>query len=241
MCNDKSFPAGTVVTSFLQCEEQLARVLKVLPYCPEHEEVWSPILASLLMDACSQLDSLWGHTAWLSECVRKDNKRRDLGIKNYFEYFGEYVKDRWVVFWPDEPVKIQPFQAWDGASEYEPLAWWQAYNQTKHDRLANLNKATLSATTNAIAGLFLAILRCEYCRYAVEAADWLSSSDAVAHNPKAWLDEDSGTVKDTYIVAETKLFAYPVGWCDVTVAEEDLWIGNASWRFRQWFSRYSSE
>ena len=151
---------------------------------------------------------------------------------------------RWVVFWGEDVLQLHPFQEWDGASKYEPLDWWEAYNKLKHDRLANKTKGTLSAAVDAMAGLFLAILSNQYCRYAVEAAGWLSASsasDAVAYNPKPSLGEDSPSVKDNYVAAESLLFAYPVGWSTQPVRIADLWKGNASFRFRHWFEEYSTD
>ena len=241
MSKAASFPAKTVVDSFLYCERMLTDVLSVVPYCDGHKEVWSPVLTTVIMESCSQLDSLWGHTAECSPCVMKTEFR----ITDYFGYLGsgsfpQLLPQRWVVFWADDVIQLYPFRQWDGVPEYEPLDWWQTYNKLKHDRLANKEKATLSTAVDAMAGLFLAILANEYCSYAAEAAGWLSASDAIAYNPKPSLGEDSPSVKDNYVAAESRLFAYPVGWCTQAVKRTDLWQGNASFRFRHWFEGYST-
>lgn len=240
MSKAASFPAKTVVDSFLYCERMLTDVLRVVPYCDGHKEVWSPVLTTVIMESCSQLDSLWGHTAERSPCVTKT----EFNITDYFGYFRSQpltpLPKRWVVFWGEDVIQLHPFQQWDGVSTYEPLDWWQTYNKLKHDRLANKEKATLSAAVDAMAGLFLAILANEYCSYAAEAAGWLSASDAIAYNPKPSLGEDSPSVKDNYVAAESRLFAYPVGWCTQAVKQTDLWQGNASFRFRHWFEEYAT-
>lgn len=241
-----SFPERTVVTSFVSCEEALSRVLRIVPWCPAHETVWSPVLATVIMEACSLLDSLWRYTAWLSPFVREKKKRRSsLKMPDYFDYFANKsltpLGKRWVVFWGEAPTQVRPFQAWDGASSYVDLEWWTAYNKLKHDRLAHQERATLLTAVNATSALFLAILMSEHCRYAVESAGWLTSADAVAFNPKAWLGEDSPSTKDMYVLAESHLFSYPVGWCAATVRATDEWRGNASMKFKHWFSDYSTE
>lgn len=43
-----------------------------------------------------------------------------------------------------------PFSAW---SENNPLEWYQAYNQTKHDRHQNFDKANFSHLIDAVSGL----------------------------------------------------------------------------------------
>ncbi|MCH8315042.1 MAG: hypothetical protein IIA64_03625 [Planctomycetes bacterium] len=241
-----AFPARTVVSSFVDCEEDLCSFLRMVPYCSQHEDVWSPLLVRIMLDTCSQLDSLWGYTAWLSRFVRQEKKRRDrLTIRDYFKYFAEApltpLGKRWVVFWSEEPTQIRPFESWDGGESYKDLDWWKVYNKVKHDRLANREMATLSVAVHAMAGLFLAILSCEHCRYGIEAADWLTSSERVAYNPKASLGEDSPSVKYNFVAAESQLFSYPVGWCGATVEKNDSWYGSASMKFRHWFSNYSAE
>lgn len=245
MTRPAAFPARSVVVSFLACEEALARILRIVPWCDQHANVWSPMRTTVNMEASSQIDSLWGYTAWLSPRVRAEKKkRRDMTIEDHFRYSSNRsltpIGERWVVFWGAHPTRIQPFEPWAGANTYKPLKWWTAYNSLKHDRLANQELATLSAAVSATAGLFLAILECEHCRYAVEAAGWLTARESVAHNPKASLGEDSPSTKDSYVLAETALFSYPVGWCKAEVKKTDDWRGNASFRFKHWFWEYAT-
>lgn len=39
---------------------------------------------------------------------------------------------------------LAPFSTWDSKQPTQSLQWYAAYNFTKHDREANLNKATLN-------------------------------------------------------------------------------------------------
>ena len=59
MSTAPSFPGETVISSFTQLEGMFQEVLGHIPYVPEHEDVWSPSLVTILLEACSQLDSLW--------------------------------------------------------------------------------------------------------------------------------------------------------------------------------------
>jgi hypothetical protein len=56
---------------------------------------------------------------------------------------------------PDLPV-LDPFERWSGAT-FTPLAWYQAYNDVKHDREKNFSKATLSATVEAMAAIHVLV------------------------------------------------------------------------------------
>ena len=132
------------------------------------------------------------------------------------------------------------FDLWSSVSNYRPesydsLDWWQAYNNLKHDRLMNREQATLKRAVCALAGLFVAILRCEYCRNDIAQAGWLSGNN---HRPEAWLGEDSPHTPSEFIAAESKLFSYPVGWCEAEIQGSQPWAGPASHRFKQWFDGY---
>ena len=48
--------------------------------------------------------------------------------------------------------EFKPFEAWD-AYIYRPLAWYQSYNNVKHNRYDNFNEANLENLMNALAGL----------------------------------------------------------------------------------------
>lgn len=235
------FPGTSVLSWYISAEQMLDDVLRVVPYCTSHENVWSPVLATVLLESCSQLDSLWNFEARQSSCVTK----KKLEIPDYFCYFGEYLAYRWVVFWGEEPEQFCPYEPWRSVSQYTtanyiPLDWWQAYNRLKHDRLRNRQEATLKRALHALAALFLNILRCEFCRDEVAQAGWLSAAPGAAHNPRTHLGEDSPSTKDAYVLAESKLFSYPVGWCKQSIGSNDLWLGNGGHRFMLWFNEHRS-
>ena len=233
-----SSPANSVINSYISTENMLVDVLRVIPYCDTHESVWSPVLVTTLLETCSQLDSLWKYEAKQSTFVTK----KKLNIKDYFAYFGEYVAPRWLVFYGEESIKLQPFDTWNNVASYQSnvypgLDWWAAYNKVKHDRLINQSEATLKNSTRALAGLFVAILGIESCRNAIAQADWLMGD---GYNLQAWLGEDSPSTKSQYITAESKLFTYPVGWSKEKITTKTNWNGTSSLRFRDWFDQYTS-
>jgi hypothetical protein len=55
-------------------------------------------------------------------------------------------------YWKGIKHVRKPFQSWHTNS---PLSWYQAYNETKHDRLHNFEKANLDNLIDAFAGLFI--------------------------------------------------------------------------------------
>jgi hypothetical protein len=238
----ETFPANTVLGTYISTENMLIDAMRIIPYCDEHEDVWSPVFITILLEVCSQLDSLWKYQAQLSPCVTKNR----LTIQDYFEYFGKYLASKWVVFYGEEPQKIHPYESWSQVDEFKrnnyPNAewWWSAYNKVKHDRLRNRAEATLKHAVNSLGGLFLAILRVELCRDAVAQAGWLIGD---GYNLQAWLGEDSPSVKSKFITVETKLFTYPVGWGNESINQSinwGKWGGTCSRRFSDWLDKYTS-
>ena len=236
-------PADTVLNTYQSIEDSLHKVLQVVPYCDNHKQVWSDYLVAVLLEACSLLDSLWRAESWQSSCVRNEKKKDNLGMFDYFKYFGQYMEPKWMVFWGENPEIMYPFKGWSKTGKYKTkddqnyLDWWTAYNNLKHDRLENRPQATLDKAVRVVGGLFLAILRCEDCRPAIAQAGWLFC--AAVHRPEVWLGEDSPNCKGHYITAETRLFSYAVGWGNEAVSPKEKWFGPAaSHRFKIWFETY---
>lgn len=136
----QQFSANSVIGSFIATEDALREFLRFVPYCQEHKAVWSPALVTIILETCSQLDSLWQYEARQSPCVTK----RKLTIADYFQYYGEYVANKWLVFYGETSEKLQPYAVWAKAPQYMPeqhknyeLQWWRAYNALKHNRFVN--------------------------------------------------------------------------------------------------------
>jgi len=234
-------PAQTVLNTYQRIEDSLNRVLQVVPYCDNHKKVWSDYLVTVILEACSLLDSLWRDQSWQSSCVRNQKKtKNDLMMFDYFKYYGEYMEPRWLVFWSEEPIIKHPFKGWSKTGQYKEkgdqtfLDWWTAYNNLKHDRLQNRTEATLHKAVRAVGALFLAILRCEDCRGEIFQSGWLTGK---RERPECFLGEDSPSDKDAFVAAETKLFTYAVWWGKESVPHGNEWLGPASDRFVQWFNK----
>jgi hypothetical protein len=223
-----AFPDYTVMAGFRLAEQMLHNVLEVLPYCPNHENVWSPQLATVLLEIGSQLDSLW-----MEMLARSGMRVVEEGIMGYFLHIGKDFARRWVVFWADEPNIIQPFAEWDLSqhrlSDYIPLPWWQAYNKVKHNRLEHREKATLNNAVTALAGLFLAIVHCPQMAEAMAQEQWVMIDQAHWQTAGQILSEAIFAEK---MVAEYKRFSSPIQ--AGTGKQCHLYLPNASRRFAQW-------
>ena len=94
-----TFPGETVISSFNQLELMFSEFLRHIPYVLEHENVWSPGLVTILMEACSQLDSLWKYKVTNSPNRILPPSGQNLNITHYFENFGQDVAPEWAVLW----------------------------------------------------------------------------------------------------------------------------------------------
>lgn len=237
----KDVPEHFILNSFINVENQLIEILNVIPYCKEHENVWSPLLIPIIQDSCSQIDSLWNLQAKQSSYIKKWK----LGIKDYFTYFGEDISSKIAIFFGKEkPELVQPFAEWYGIPKYDidtykDINWWADYNKIKHNRLYYRNKATIKNAVHSLAGLFLAIIKCPLCRNGVVQTGWVS---ARYPNLVACLSEDSPSSYMNYCVVESKLFTYPIGWNGREVPRDWNWsCFDASQRFINWFDEYEGK
>jgi hypothetical protein len=183
-------------------EGMLYQILRVVPYCAEHEAVWSPQLATILLETCSQLDSLWKSQ---NPAIAKP------GIKDHFESFGKNVGPHWLIFWGEKAEVIKPFDLWGRLpsytqTDYVPLSWWQAYNDVKHDCLANTTKATLKVAVCAVAALVVAIVRCPDCAEGIAQAGWVPGMAHSGLDPRDYLIRPPSPNE----VVETKMFSFPL-------------------------------
>jgi len=223
-----------VISWFSKIEIDLQRFLKDVPYCNEHEKVWSPCLANVILEACSILDSVWRFSALQSPCV----KSKDLGIRKYFQYFGQELGPRWTILREMEPVQIKPFDNWNKSSytakDYDDLDWWNTHNKLKHDRIKNIKEATLNSAITAVGGLFLAIIKSGFCKEAMVNERWIDSGNV------AYTDEDFQSVHLSHALVESRLYSYPIGWWDKKIKRLDKWQHPGRNRFIKWFDDYES-
>jgi hypothetical protein len=250
MSGSVRFSANNVLDWYIEAENMLVGFLKYVPYCEEHKEVWSPKLVVILQETCSQLDSLW---RWEAENVH--GKKGQIDITEYFELYGEVMASRWVIFWSDEPRKINPFAAWQSADDFSktnsnnyPLDWWkEGYQKIKHNRLENYRCATLESVVESLAGLFLAIIRFNKLWDSLWEKGWVSWDEegGTPFDPADCLKADFGSKKDNgechilHMAVESKLFTYPVGLGKgLITANYPHWKGNCNKRFKAWYDDY---
>ena len=200
-----SIPHRSIVAAYSRLENGLSDFLRAIPLESAHLQVWSPILATTILEAGSQLDSLWKMQ------LRADETASDRAdIAKYFKTFGKQVAGRWLVVWSDDGQKIVPFAEWHQATKYTRLPWWQAYNELKHDRWMNKRNATIRNAILAVGGVFLAIIHCPMMGEALKESGWLHTN----YNPDAVTEKinNDAEVAGMGAAFETPLLSYALAY-----------------------------
>jgi hypothetical protein len=197
------FPGETVISSFHQVERMFQDVLTHIPYVAEHENVWSPSLGIILLEACSQLDSLWRFIVNNTPGAIVPPAGQHLNITHYHENLGQRLGSQWTVLWAQDGERIEPFSSWQSPT-YVPLDWWAAYNHVKHDRLAARTEATMRCAAHALAALFINIVTYPPSLSHMARAGWVKKSV----KPTSGLLLEGQPAELTF--AESDLFSYLV-------------------------------
>ncbi|HMJ88317.1 MAG TPA: hypothetical protein VK530_00790, partial [Candidatus Acidoferrum sp.] len=106
----------------------------------------------------------------------KNGRIRDWNMGDYKRIEVSHHLSRYEVrfpLWRGNHSIRQPFAAWkDGKS----LGWYEAYNESKHDRHDAFEKATFSNVVDALSGL-LVLLSAQFHRCDFAPADYLSAGE----------------------------------------------------------------
>lgn len=160
--------ADTAIESYRELEFRLRDFLRAVPFEAAHQRVYSPVLASLLLDCCSLIESVLKSTM--------DNARYN-GIPNIAQHRTRryatappflnindiratfradqfYAKRIWLLSRGDPSM---PWHTWRFASGNPQ--WWTAYNRVKHARFDNAERAKLGIAVHAMKALFLALVQ----------------------------------------------------------------------------------
>lgn len=232
----KTIPTESLVNSFIRVEKQLVESLHYIPYCDEHHDVWSDLFVPIIIESCTLLDSYWNAQSKLSPYVEENN----LSIVDYFRFFGERVESDWILFRGEKIEKIYPYKGWTKTgkfktqNDYETLDWWKSYNQLKHNRLLNRKSAKLIGAVKALSALLLAMINSDHCKESIENAEWLEGNSI---NPKVHLGNNDQAARSEWVVLQTRLFTYPVGWTKTKKDTSLMWLGPGKAAFKQWFDQ----
>ena len=157
-----------IFRSYQIFEKKLIDILRVIPLSKENEVAWSPELVNLFLDISSLVDSIsrsiigGGKDREQTIQIKSNTgaviskKIGDLNIEDFeFNLFIALgLIDSRVIIYLYPLINIKPYQ--DYRTEN---GWWTVYNLLKHNRIRNYDKANLGIVLNALASLFLLLVR----------------------------------------------------------------------------------
>lgn len=144
--------AEQVVIWYQNLEARLKSFLTTVPMSSGNHDVYLPLLAPLMVEAGSLID-----TVFRKEFSTHQTGQKRLGIENFAPYFEEHYSLSEVksLLFQHPPQYLTPFDGWTSfkTGNYGERKWWTNYNYLKHNRIEKYNLATLGETTTIVCAL----------------------------------------------------------------------------------------
>ncbi len=154
------------VRAFLFIQKDLQRLFEFIEPSDTNLATYSYRIHELLMRTCIETEA--NFKAILRENIfnpvdRKGRVRSEKwwNIHDYRKIDTTHHLSAYKIhipIWDGSMSVLEPFKQWAGAGE---LSWYQAYNQSKHDRQREFRQANLQNLLNAVAGL-LTVLSAQF-------------------------------------------------------------------------------
>lgn len=142
--------AELVLDWYLDLECRFTGLLGTIPYGPESETIILPSISSVVLEACSLID-----TVFRTEFRGHKKKTRDLKMPDYAVFYeNAYAFSERRTVHLRYPIEyVVPFDGWIANKKYKGTEWWKAYNELKHDRIANYSKSTMKTALHSLCAL----------------------------------------------------------------------------------------
>lgn len=148
--------AELIVTWFRDLEDRFRELLRTVPITGQTEGIFLPTLSSIILEACSVLDTVF------RDGYQPAAQARDANMPLYAVYYDPLYRlssTKSIIY--QYPLRLlRPFENWlDTNGMYQALEWWQNYNSLKHDRIANYELSTFRTALNALCALHQVIAK----------------------------------------------------------------------------------
>ncbi|MBD2094487.1 hypothetical protein H6F90_04895 [Trichocoleus sp. FACHB-591] len=110
-------------------------------------EAFGHKIREILLLACMEVEA-----SWVGVLKEHGYIRNHYTTKDYVKLIVPMCLEDYQVqlrWYPDFP-SFKPFERWDSSKPTQSIVWYDAYNATKHNREANLHKATLVNAIHAV-------------------------------------------------------------------------------------------
>lgn len=210
--------ANDAIDSYFEIERRFNHFLTAVTFKSEHLKVHSPLLAGILLDTGSLVESMLKSAM---DNPRYDNTadiaairaRRYVAAPPYYN-----VNDSRTVFRPDQfyAKKVWflsrsdssfPWHAWMNAAGPHPK-WWQSYNHVKHDRFGNMAEAKLGTIMHAMEATFLVLVQTLDFRDTLVSRGMIRSSTLNTQELRAAAIAWEPLHTPAVVVAVSSLFGY---------------------------------
>lgn len=143
----------SLIHSYHIIQKDFKQVFDFIELHDKNKETFSHRLYELLLRVCTEFENNCKGILIANGYVYSSN----LNATDYFKINSASKLNEYEVklsIWNPTELIFKPFENWNG-STYLPLNWYQAYNNVKHNRSTEFEKASLDNVTKAIGGLFV--------------------------------------------------------------------------------------
>ena len=145
-------------TAIVSLQSDLVDLLRVIEPHPNNDRCYGHSTRELLILVSSEVELMWRSVLVANGYAFLNSTRPT--TNDYVRVLSPLKLDQWSVNlnrYPSYP-SIAPFLGWNAGSPTRSLAWYAAYNATKHDRAANFHEASFSAVLHSMAALFVLLV-----------------------------------------------------------------------------------
>lgn len=141
-------------------QEDLMKLFEYVEPSDKNLETYSYRIHELFMRTCIEIEANFKAILkenWYNPLDKKNKpiKEKYWNINNYYKVNGSHFLDRYSIeipIWNWEKKVFKPFYEW---SKHTHLNWYTDYNNSKHDRHNNFQKANLENLLNAVSWLLI--------------------------------------------------------------------------------------
>jgi hypothetical protein len=201
--SDSRYAAGRIdfVRAYRLLEDDLIEIFDYVEPADANTPTYSHRIYQLLLRACTEFEAN-------AKAVLKANgysKPSNFNITDYYKLEAACRLSEYGVttpVWSGTNGVFEPFKPWEGSTAYTSLNWYQAYNDSKHNRTSSFPSANFGNVLNAVAGVFV-LLFAQYETFAfdpyrpvglIHQSDdgFLAHSTPLFHirPPRAWTDAE---------------------------------------------------
>jgi hypothetical protein len=133
----------------------LERIFQAVHPSDRNFEVYGHDIRNLLILACTEVEA-----HWRGILVANGVKDRKFRTQDYFSLKDALKLDKYSVAYPNYPwlPASSPFRDWAQEMPTQSLAWYDAYNATKHNREQAFELATLRHALDAVTACAILIM-----------------------------------------------------------------------------------